>query len=100
MSRRLPAEKMAAAKALRAKGHSIREVCALSGIAGIGTVHRDTKGIRLPFGPLKRGPKRKIPFNVCKALQEQGLNYRQIAARLGCAHSAVYRTLKTGKAAA
>jgi len=99
MSRRLPDEKIAAAKALRAKGHSISEVVALTKVSR-GRAHALTKGIRLPFGPLKRGPKKKIAFNVCKALHEQGLNYRQIAARLGCAHSAVYRTLKTGKAAA
>jgi transposase len=96
---RLPDEKIAAIKALRAKGHSIREVSQLAK-AGVGTVHSYSGSIKLPFGPLKRGPKRKVAYNVCKALQDQGLNYRQIAARLGCAHSAVFRTLKTGKSAA
>lgn len=96
---RLPDEKVALACALRAKGHSISEVVALAKVSR-GCAHKHTKGIKLPFGPLKRGAKKKIAFNVCKALQDQGLNYRQIAARLGCAHSAVFRTLKTGKAAA
>jgi DNA invertase Pin-like site-specific DNA recombinase len=99
MARRLPAEKIAAARALRAKGHSISEVQALARISR-GRAHELTKGIRLPFGPLKRGRKKQIAFNVCKALQDQGLTYRQIAQRLGCAHSAVFRTLKTGKATA
>jgi transposase len=99
MSRRLPDEKITAIKALRAKGHSIREVSQLAK-AGVGTVHSYSEGIDPPFGPLKRGPKRKVAYNVCKALQDQGLNYRQIAARLGCAHSAVFRTLKTGRSAA
>jgi len=100
MSRRLPDETITAIKALRAKGHSISEIQALAKVKGRGAVHECIKGIQLPFGPLKRGPRKRIAFNVCKALQDQGLNYRQIAARLGCAHSAVYRTLKTGKAAA
>lgn len=97
---RLPDEKIATARALRAKGHSIREVGALAGIAGLGSIHAYVKGIQPPFGPLKPGRKKKIAFNVCKALQDQGLNYRQIAQLIGCAHSAVYNTLKTGKSAA
>jgi hypothetical protein len=100
MAARLPDHTIATIKALRAKGHSISEVCALAKVKGRGTVHRHTQGIQLPFGPLKRGSKKKIAFNVCKALKDQGLNYRQIAQRLGCAHSAVYRTLKTGESAA
>lgn len=98
--RRLPDETIANIKALRAKGHSISEVSALTKVKGRGTIHRHTQGIQLPFGPLKRGPKPKVAFNVCKALRDQGLSLRAIAKRLGCAHSAVYRTLKTGKAAA
>jgi len=97
---RLPDEKIAAVKALRAKGHSIREVGALTGVKGMQTLHELTAGIRLPFGPLKRGPKRKIAFNTCKALRDQGHSYRAIASALGCAVSAVHRTLKTGKQAA
>jgi DNA invertase Pin-like site-specific DNA recombinase len=99
MARCLPAEKIATARALRAKGHSISEVQALARISR-GRAHELTKGIQLPFGPLKRGPKPKVAFNVCKALRDQGLSLRAIAKRLGCAHSAVDRTLKTGKAAA
>ena len=98
-SRRIPDEKIATARALRAKGHSISEIVALAKISRCMT-HQYTKGIPLPFGPLKRGSKRKIAFNVCKALRDQGLSLRAIAKRLGCAHSAVDRTLKTGKAAA
>ena len=100
MSRRLPDETIATIKALRAKGHSISEVSALTKVKGRGSIHRHTKGIQLPFGPLKRGPKKKIAFNVCKALKDQGLTYRAIAARLGCGVGSVHRTLKTGKAAA
>lgn len=98
--RRLPDETIANIKALRAKGHSISEVSALTKVKGRGTIHRHTQGIQLPFGPLKRGPKPKVAFNVCKALRDQGLSLRAIAKRLGCAHSAVDRTLKTGKSAA
>lgn len=98
--RRLPDETIANIKALRAKGHSISEVSALTKVKGRGTIHRHTQGIRLPFGPLKRGPKPKVAFNVCKALRDQGLSLRAIAKRLGCAHSAVDRTLKTRKSAA
>jgi len=97
---RLSAETIANIKALRAKGHSIREVKALVRSSSVGTIHRHTKGEQLPFGPLKTGPKPKVAFNVCKALRDQGLSLRAIAKRLGCAHSAVDRTLKTGKAAA
>ncbi|MBA1157790.1 hypothetical protein [Microvirga mediterraneensis] len=93
-------DKIAAIKALRAKGHSISEVAALTKVRGRGTIHRHTQGIQLPFGPLKRGPRKKIAFNVCKALKDQGLTYRAIAARLGCAVSNVHRTLKTGRSAA
>jgi DNA invertase Pin-like site-specific DNA recombinase len=100
MAARLPDHTIATIKALRAKGHSISEVCALAKVKGRGTVHRHTQGIQLPFGPLKRGSKKKIAFNTCKALREQGYTYRGIAAALGCAVSAVHRTLKTGKAAA
>jgi len=99
MARRLPDEKIATAKALRAAGHSISEVVALAKVSR-GRAHEYTKGIQLPFGPLKRGPKKKIAFNVCKELADQGLGVRAIARRLGCAPSAVSRTLKTGKAAA
>jgi transposase len=91
---------IASIKALRAKGHSISEVAALTKVKGRGTIHRHTQGVQLPFGPLKRGPQKKIAFNVCKALRDQGLSLRAIAKRLGCAHSAVDRTLKAGKAAA
>ena len=98
--RRLPDETIANIKALRAKGHSISEVSALTKVKGRGAIHRYTQGIQLPFGPLKRGPKKKIAFNVCKALKDQGLTYRAIAARLGCAVSNVHRTLKTRKSAA
>lgn len=100
MHRRISDEKVAAVKALRAKGHSIREVRALTRVRGLGTIHRHVQGIQLPFGPLKRGQKKRIAFNVCKALFDQGLTYREIGKRLGCAHSAVYRTLKTGRSAA
>lgn len=93
-------DKIAAIKTLRAKGHSISEVSALTKVRGRGTIHRHVQGIQLPFGPLKRGGKKKIAFNVCKALFDQGLTYREIGKRLGCAHSAVYRTLKTGRSAA
>ena len=99
MSRRIPDEKIAVARALRAKGHSISEVQALARISR-GRAHEFTKGIQLPFGPLKRGPKKQIAFNVCKALKDQGLTYRAIAARLGCGVGSVHRTLKTGKSAA
>jgi len=100
MARPLSDETIANIKALRAKGHSISEVSALTKVKGRGSIHRHTQGIRLPFGPLKRGPRKKIAFNVCKALKDQGLTYRAIAARLGCAVSNVHRTLKTGKASA
>lgn len=100
MAARLPDEKIAAVKALRAKGHSLREVGALSGVKGMQTLHVLTAGISLPFGPLKRGPKKKIAFNVCKALHDQGHSIRAIAKQLGCGSTAVHRTLKTGKAAA
>lgn len=100
MARRLPDETVANIKALRAKGHSISEVGALTKVKGSGSIHSYTKGIQLPFGPLKPGPRKKIAFNACKALREQGCTYRAIAAALGCAVSAVHRTLKTGKSAA
>jgi len=100
MPRRLPDEKIATIKALRAKGHSISEVSSLTKVKGRGAIHRYTQGIQLPFGPLKRGPRKKVAFNTCKALREQGYSYRAIAAALGCAVSAVHNTLKTGKAAA
>lgn len=86
--------------ALRSKGHSIREVRALAKVRGLGAVHTYVKDVPLPFGPLKRGPRKKIAFNVCKTLQDQGLGVRAIARKIGCAPSAVSRTLKTGKAAA
>lgn len=100
MSRRLPGETIAKIKTLRAKGHSISEVSALTKVKGRGSIHKHTVGIKLPFGPLKRGPKPKIAFNVCKALKDQGLSIRAIAKQLGCGSTAVHRTLKTGKAAA
>lgn len=100
MSRRLPDETIDTIRALRAKGHSISEIQALAKVKGRGAVHERVKGIQLPFGPLKRGPQKKIAFNVCKELRDQGLGVRAIARRLGCAPSAVSRTLKTGKAAA
>lgn len=86
-------------RALRAKGHSISEISEKTGLYR-STVHRHCRDVKPAFGPRKSGPKRKIAFNVCKALHSQGLTYREIGKRLGCAHSAVYRTLKTGKAAA
>lgn len=100
MATRLPAHTIATIKALRAKGHSISEVSALTKVKGRGSIHSYAKGIQLPFGPLKRGPRKKIAFSTCKALREQGHSYRSIAAALGCAVSAVHRTLKTGKSEA
>jgi len=100
MARPLSDDKIAAIKALRAKGHSISEVSALTKVKGRGSIHRHSQGIQLPFGPLKRGPRKKIAFNTCRALREQGYTYRAIAAALGCAVSAVHNTLKTGKSAA
>lgn len=49
---------IAAIKALRAKGFSISEIQKQTN-AGRGTVSRHTQGVRLPNGPLKRGPKFK-----------------------------------------
>lgn len=100
MSRRLPDDKIAAIKALRAKGHSISEVAALTEVRGRGTIHRHTQGIQLPFGPLKRGPRKRIAYNACRALKDQGYTYRAIAAALGCAVSAVHRTLNSGRSIA
>jgi DNA invertase Pin-like site-specific DNA recombinase len=100
MSHRLPDETVATIRALRAKGHSITEVSALTKVKGRGTVHKHIAGIQLPFGPLKRGPKRKVAFNVCKALLDQGLSIRAIAKRVGCGSTTVHRTLKTGRSAA
>jgi DNA invertase Pin-like site-specific DNA recombinase len=97
---RLPDEKIAAARRLRAKGHSIREVGALAGIKGIGSIHTYTKGIQLPFGPLKRGPKPRVAFNACRELKAQGLSIRAIAKRIGCGPTAVHRTFKTGRSGA
>jgi DNA invertase Pin-like site-specific DNA recombinase len=51
-----PAHTIAAIKSLRAKGFSISEICSAVR-AGRATVSRHCKGVRLPDGPLKRGPK-------------------------------------------
>jgi hypothetical protein len=53
-----PADTVAAIKDLRSKGFSISDICAATK-ASRGAVHRHCVGIRLPNGPLKRGPKFK-----------------------------------------
>lgn len=86
---RIPDDTIAAIKALRAKGHSIREICGIVGL-GTGTVHRHAKGIKGVFGKRKAGRPRRIAVNACRQLRTQGLKYREIAARLGCSVSAVH----------
>lgn len=54
--RPLPDYKIAAIKDLRAKGYSITEICSAL-CATRATVSRHAQGVRLPNGPLKRGPK-------------------------------------------
>lgn len=97
---KLPDQTVADIKALRAKGHSISEIQALTKVRGRGSIHRYTKGIQLPFGPLKRGSKRKVAANICRRLKADGLTYRVIAARMGCGLSTVHRILNTSRGAA
>ena len=99
MAARLPDEKIAAIQALRAKGHSISEICSLTS-SSRGSVHRLTLGIRLPSGPLKRGAKRKVSIRAVLQLHAQGLSLSAIAARIGCGRTAVHRILNARKAAA
>lgn len=97
---RLPNETIADIKALRAKGHSISEIQALTKVRGRGTVSRHVQGIALPFGPLKRGSKRRVAANACRRLKADGLTYRAIATRLGCGLATVHRILNTSRGAA
>lgn len=99
MGRQISPEMVAAIKALRAKGHSITEICQMTGVSRCG-VHGHAKDVRLPNGPLKSGPRRKIPVLAVYRFQDLGLGYRDIAARLGCGVGSVHRILKTRKLAA
>jgi DNA invertase Pin-like site-specific DNA recombinase len=89
---KLPEETIATIRRLRAKGHSIREICQAVG-HGTGCVHSHTKGIKLPFGPRKSGPAPRVLRSVCRDLRRQGMTYRAIASRFGCAVSAVHRAI-------
>lgn len=81
-------------RALRAKGHSISEICEAVG-RGRATVHAHCRDVPMPFGPRKSGPKRKVASVICYRLREQGLSYRAIAARMGVAVSAVHRAVNS-----
>lgn len=96
--RRLPDETIANIRALRRKGLSLGEIRAETGLSR-GCIHRHCSDIVLPFGPLKRGPKRRIAVKVVRQLRDSGLSYRTIAKRVGCAVSAVHRTLNQASAA-
>jgi DNA invertase Pin-like site-specific DNA recombinase len=96
--RRLPEEKIAAIKAMRANGHSISEIVTATG-AVRSCVSRHCQGIELPNGPLKRGPKRTLRRAICLKLKAEGLSIREIAARLGKGSTTVHRILNARSAA-
>jgi len=99
MPRRLPDEKIAAIKALRAKGHSISEICAELKLHR-SVVHRHCEGIRLPNGPLKRGPKFTLSRAACLKLRNEGLSFREIAVRVGRSYTAVRNAIVNRRSAA
>lgn len=85
-------EAVATMKAMRAKGHSISEICAAVG-HGRNCVHTHTKDIPMPYGPLRSGPKRKLPTAIARKMRAEGATYRQIAARFGCSATTVHAAL-------
>jgi IS30 family transposase len=92
--RRLPEEKISAIKAMRASGHSISEIVTATG-AVKSCVSRHCRGVKLPNGPLKRGPKNVLRRALCLKLKGEGLSIRQIAARVGKGSTTVHRALKS-----
>jgi DNA invertase Pin-like site-specific DNA recombinase len=92
--RRLAEENIAAIKAMRANGHSISEIVAATG-AVRSCVSRHCRGIELPNGPLKRGPKNSLRRAACLKLKGEGLSIRQIAARVGKGSTTVHRLLNS-----
>ena len=88
----LPRDEIAEIRRLRSQGRSLSEIARITG-RGRTTIHSHTKGIALPFGPLKRGSRPKIMRNVAIRMKAQGMTYRATAERLGVVVSAVYRAV-------
>lgn len=88
----VPAETIATIRTMRAKGHSIREICAAVGKVP-SYVHRYCKDVKMPYGPRKKGPPPKVSRLLIRRLRNQGMTYRDIAARVGCGICSVHRAL-------
>jgi AraC-like DNA-binding protein len=82
-------------RALRAAGHSIREIAALTGCKAIGWLHEQVQDIPPPNGgKWRRGRRRDLSKRArIRRLHEAGLSMGAIAERVHTSKSLVHRVV-------
>jgi hypothetical protein len=95
---RYSSEEIEKMRALRSKGHTLREIADLIGRPLSGKIHRHVRDIPPPNRKWRRGPRRDAS-KVARIirLRNAGFSIRAICERVGCSVGKVHKTLHSVK---